>query len=58
MYTAAVQQVLKCRMWCLPADHPIMLALTTAVAVGIYICSDPLLQLHCPILSSVVRLHS
>jgi hypothetical protein len=40
------------------ADHPLMIALTTVVAVGIYICSDPLQRPWCPILSSVFGLHS
>jgi hypothetical protein len=43
------------------ADHPLMLVLTTAVAVGIYIVSEPLQRpwsLPCPILSQVLGLHS
>jgi len=39
------------------ADHPIMIALTTAVAVGIYIVSEPLQRpwvLPCPILSQLL----
>lgn len=43
------------------ADHPLMLVLTTAVAVGIYIVSEPLQRpwsLPCPILSQVLGLNS
>lgn len=39
------------------ADHPIMIALTTAVAVGIYIVTEPLQRpwvLPCPILSQLL----
>lgn len=45
----------------LPADHPLMLMLATAAAVGIYIASEPLRlasgtwAVPCPILSSILH---
>lgn len=60
MAYSGVQQFLQTLKQRVPhADHPLMLALTTAVAVGIYIVSDPLssscwISLPCPILSQLL----